>query len=245
MNAIIHFPAKPGACAHSRAGLDCEHCDVRLVAVCAALKHDELESLGRIAHTLCFAPKETLFIENDPSDSAYTVTRGVLRLYRVFADGRRQVVGFLLPGDFIGLDEGGRHRFAADAITDVSLCHYPKQNFTALLNEKPHLLKQLYTTAAHELIEAREHMMALGQRSAREKIAWFLIHLRSRWARSQPTSDELSIPMSRQDIADYLGLTIETVSRTFTKLAREGTIVILPHGVRLTDARKIERLAAA
>jgi CRP/FNR family transcriptional regulator len=89
-------------------------------------------------------------------------------------------------------------------------------------------------------------MMALGQRSAQEKIAWFLIHLRNRWARSRSTpNDEVPIPMSRQDIADYLGLTIETVSRTLSKLARDGVISILPHGVRISDAKKIERLAAA
>lgn len=242
---VIPFPANLRNCTHSRAGLDCEHCDVRLVAICSALKHDELAALEKIAHTLCYQPKETLFLENDHSVSAYTVTRGVLRLYRVFADGRRQVVGFMLPGDFIGIDSTGHHQFAADAVTQVSLCHYPKKEFTALLNEKPHLVRQLYLTTAQELLDARDHMMALGQRSAQEKVAWFLIHLRNRWARSQEPSDEIAIPMSRQDIADYLGMTIETVSRTLSKLARSGAIVILPHGVRLADSRKIERMAAA
>lgn len=242
---IIPFPVRARPCTHARAGLDCEHCNVRLVAVCAALKTEELESLEAIAHTLCFEPKETLFLENDLSDAAYTVTRGAIRLYRIFLDGRRQVIGFLLPGDFISIDASGRHPFAADAIASVSLCRYPKKEFAVLLDKKPHLLKQLYLTAAHELIDARDHMMALGQRSAQEKIAWFLIHLRNRWSRSQPLSDEVALPMSRQDIADYLGLTIETVSRTLSKLARDGSITILPHGIRLTDAKKIERLAAA
>lgn len=244
-STVISAPARSRACAHDQTGIDCEHCDVRLIAVCSALRNDELASLGRIAHTLCYASKETLFLENDPADSAYTLTRGALRLYRVFADGRRQVIGFLLPGDFIGIEDNGTRRFCADAITDVTLCHYPKRDFARLLDEKPHLLLQLYRTATHDLIEARDHMMALGQRSAREKVAWFLVHLRSRFARGAAASDHIEVPMSRQDIADYLGLTIETVSRTLTLLAREGSIAILPHGISLKDARKIERLAAA
>lgn len=243
--SVIPFPKRARPCAHAKAGLDCEHCNVRLVAVCSALEHEELHSLEKIAHTLCFAPKETLFLENDVSDSAYTVTRGVIRLYRIFHDGRRQVIGFLLPGDFIAIEESGKHQFAADAITETSLCHYPAKEFHALLDDKPHLLKQLYLYAAHELISGRDHMMALGQRSAQEKIAWFLIYLRNRWARIQPASDELPLPMSRQDIADFLGLTIETVSRTLSKMAQDDIITILPHGVRLTNTSKIERLAAA
>jgi CRP/FNR family transcriptional regulator len=244
-STAISAPARSKACAHVQTGIDCEHCDVRLIAVCSALRHDELASLERIAHTLCYAPKETLFLENDPADSAYTLTRGALRLYRVFADGRRQVTGFLLPGDFIGIEDSGTRRFSADAITDVTLCHYPKRDFARLVDEKPHLLQQLYRTASHDLIEARDHMMALGQRSAQEKIAWFLVHLRGRYARGTAPSNHIELPMSRQDIADYLGLTIETVSRTLTRLAREGAIAISPQGISLKDARRIERLAAA
>jgi CRP/FNR family transcriptional regulator len=244
-STVIPLPTRPRACTHAQTGIDCAHCDVRLIAVCSALRRDELASIERIAHTLCYAPKETLFLENDAADSAYTLTRGALRLYRVFADGRRQVIGFLLPGDFIGIEDDGYRRFSADAVTEVTLCHYPKRDFARLVDDKPHLLQQLYRTAAHDLIDARDHMMALGQRSAREKIAWFLIHLRNRFARGGTPSDQIEVPMSRQDIGDYLGLTIETVSRTLTRLAREGTVEISPRGITLKDARKIERLAAA
>ena len=244
-HSVADFPAHRRVCAHGRASVDCAHCAVRQVSVCAALDNEEIAALEAIAQPACFAAKETLFLEGEQADAAYNLTDGVLRLYRIFDDGRRQVVGFLLPGDFVAIGPGGQHGFSADAVTPVTLCRFPRKAFAALLDAKPTLLHRLYDGAEHDLERARDHMMALGQRSAREKIAWFLVHLRRRFARLDPVSDTVPIPMSRQDIADYLGLTIETVSRTLSGLARDKAIAILPNGVRVTDSRKIERLAAA
>lgn len=217
---------------------------MRLVSVCAAFEPEDLKALQSMAQPVCFTAKETLFLENDDTDAAYTVTDGVLRLYRIFADGRRQVISFLLPGDFISIEPDGYHRFSADAVTAASLCRFPKAQFAKIIDQRPHVLQRLYETSAQELINAREHMMALGQRSAAEKIAWFLMQLRKRWARVTPTSNTVPVPMSRQDIADYLGLTIETVSRTLSDFARKRTIAISAHEVQLVDLKKMERLAA-
>jgi CRP/FNR family transcriptional regulator, anaerobic regulatory protein len=243
--SVIAFPPPSRPCAHDGAGTDCEHCKVRLVSICAALAHDELAALESIAQPVCFAARETLFLEGDAANAAYTVTSGTLRLYRIFHNCRRQIVGFLLPGDFIAIGVDGKYRYCADAISAVTLCRFGKREFTALVDDKPNLLYRLYDTAEQELESAREHIMALGQRSARERVAWFLIHLRDRCARVDPASDTVPIPMSRQDIADYLGLTIETISRTLSKLARDKAIEILPNGVKVTDVARIERLAAA
>jgi CRP/FNR family transcriptional regulator len=230
------------ACSHGR--IDCDHCKTRLVSVCAAFERDDLHALQNITQPVYFAARESLFLENDDSDAAYTVTDGVIRLYRIFADGRRQVLEFLLPGDFISIETSGHYEFSADAVTDVSLCRFPKSQFTSVVDKRPHVLQRLYETSAQVLINSREHAMALGQRSASEKVAWFLIHLRNRWARMALASNSIPVPMSRQDIADYLGLTIETVSRTLSNFAREGKIAILQHGIQLLDHKKMERLAA-
>jgi CRP/FNR family transcriptional regulator, anaerobic regulatory protein len=231
-------------CRHSGIRVDCAHCKARLVSVCAAFEPEDLDPLQAMAHPICFSAGETLFLENDPSDAAYTVTEGVVRLYRIFADGRRQIVSFLLPGDFIAAETHGRHAFSADAITQVTLCRFAQTQFAAVMERRPHVLQRLYEMSAQELIRAHEHMIALGQRSATEKIAWFLVTLRDKWARSGLASNEIPIPMLRQDIADYLGLTIETVSRTLSSLARDKKIIVMPQGVKLTDPKAVERLAA-
>ena len=231
-------------CSHRSNGANCEHCKIRLDSICAAFEPDDLDALQSMAQTISFAAKETIFLENDDSDAAFTVTEGTLRLYKIFADGRRQVISFLLPGDFISVEAEGRHEYSADSITEVSLCCFPKKQFAAVVKQRPHVLQRLYETSARELINAREHMLTLGQRSAAEKLAWFLVHLAVRQSRTDFVSNIVELPMSRQDIADHLGLTIETVSRTFSNFAREGTIAIMRHGVDLLNRKKIEKLAA-
>jgi len=231
-------------CSHRSNGTNCERCKIRQISICAAFEPDDLDALQSMAQTISFAAKETIFLENDDSDAAFTVTEGALRLYRTFADGRRQVISFLLPGDFISVEADGRHEYSADSITEVTLCCFPKKQFAAVVKQRPHVLQRLYETTARELINAREHMLTLGQRSAAEKLAWFLVHLGIRQSCIDFEPNIVELPMSRQDIADHLGLTIETVSRTFSGFAREGIIAITPHGVDLLNCKKLEKLAA-
>lgn len=231
-------------CSHRGLRSDCAHCKARLISVCAAFAADDLDALQALANPVCFPAGETLFLENDSADAAYTVTEGVVRLYRVFADGRRQILGFLLPGDFIGVEPDARHSFSADAVTPVTLCRFSSSQFAAVMETRPHVLERLCEISAQELIRAREHMMALGQRSAAEKVAWFLIQLRDRYARIYSVSDDVPLPMLRQDVADYLGLTIETVSRTLSGLARGKKIRLTTQGVSIIDKKAIQDLAA-
>src|SRR5262249_54861789 len=123
----------------------------------------------------------------------------------------------------------------------VSACRFPRSSFTALTARKPHLMRRLHAATARELNLAQDQMTALGRRGAEEKLAWFLIHLRER---SAPAASAIRLPMSRLDIADFLGLTIETVSRTLSKLARQRILTTTAEGVRLIDTARIEMLAA-
>jgi len=168
-----------------------------------------------------------------------------MRLYKLLPDGRRQIVGFALPGDFLGMAVSTRHGFSADAIGPVALCRFPKNSFARFIEDKPHLLRRINELAVRELSQAQDHMVLLGRRSAEEKVATFLIGWRDRLVQLGGTSKTVPLPMSRQDIADYLGLTIETVSRTLTKLERDGVIEIVPGGVCLLDPARAEALAAA
>jgi CRP/FNR family transcriptional regulator len=227
-----------------KAGVDCGSCRVRTVSICNALKPAERAELESIARRASFGAKATIFLEGDPADSYYNITSGAVRLYRVFRNGRRQVLGFMLPGDFLGLDLGERRELCAEAVEPTTACRFGRRHFGDLLADKPHLLHKLHQRTGREINLAYDHMTALGQRSARGRVAWFLLSLHDRRGERDLDKAVVDLPMPRQDIADFLGLTIETVSRTLTLLARERVIGILPRSVRLIDKSRLAALAA-
>ena len=178
------------------------------------------------------------------ASSVYGLTAGVARLCKVLPDGRRQVVGFALPGDFLGTVPSGCYSFSAVAIRSVSLCRLNREAFTQFVEQRPHFLIRINEFAARELMLAQEHMLLLGRCTAEEKVASFLVGWRQRLAQAG-MRQTIVLPMSRQDIADYLGLTIETVSRTLTWFERQKMLVISPSGVRLLDLARVAAIAAA
>ena len=223
----------------------CSDCAVRGIAVCASLDPAELRQFEHLGRRVHFGTGETVFSEEDITTSFYNLLEGVMRLYKLLPDGRRQIVGFALPGDFLGMNISGRHNFSADAIGAVTVCQFAKAPFGRFMEDRPHLLKRINEMAIRELSQARDHMVLLGRRSADEKVATFLLGWRERLVSLKGSSNTVPLPMSRQDIADYLGLTIETVSRTFTKLERHGAIEIIHGGICLRDPARVEALAAA
>jgi CRP/FNR family transcriptional regulator len=131
-------------------------------------------------------------------------------------------------------------------VRPVTACSFRRTAFRAFLDRKPHLLRRLHEAASHELTLAQEHMVLLGRGSARERVLLFLLDLRTRWARiCGKASVTVPVPMGRADIGDYLGLTIETVSRTLNQLAREKRLLIVPDGIRFLDLDAVEELAGA
>jgi len=234
--------ANPAFCPSGLAGGTCAGCKVRSASICAALDPDELHELESLAEETYFAGRSTVLMQDDPAGSVYNITSGTVRLYKLLADGRRQIVGFLLPGDFIGLSLGERQMFSADAIEPVTVCRFARTAFAALIDQKPHLLRRLHAAATHELTVAQDHMVLLGRRGAEERIAGFLVNLRDRLLRLGRSGVTLPLPMTRQDIADYLGLTIETVSRMITKLARDRVLLVVPGGIRVLDNSRLDAL---
>jgi len=226
-------------------GCFCVDCVIRGVGICAPLDGTELRQFDHLGRRVQFAACETVFSEQEITTSVFNLVGGVMRLYKLLPDGRRQIVGFALAGDFLGMNASDRHSFSADAISAVTLCQFPSQAFARFVESRPHLLRRINELAVRELSQARDHMVLLGRRSAEEKVATFLLGWRDRLAARNGFSKLVSLPMSRQDIADYLGLTIETVSRTFTKLERDGIIQIVHGGITLLDAARAEALAAA
>lgn len=223
----------------------CSDCTVRPFSFCAALDRVELRELDHLGRHVHFLPRETAFAQEELTTSLFNLLEGVMRLYKLLPDGRRQIVGFALPGDLLGLATSTHHSFTADAIGPVTVCRFPRASFALFIEDKPRLLRRINELMARELSQAQDHMVLLGRRSAEEKVASFVLAWRDRLARLGAATKTVPLPMGRQDIADFLGLTIETVSRTFSKLERDGLIEIMPGGVRLAASERVEALAAA
>lgn len=189
------------------------------------------------------APGETLFAEGDDADSVYEVVHGMLRLYKLLPDGRRLITGFLSSGHLLGLAPEGVCVYTAEAITEVTLCRYRRAAFERLIDEVPGFAKRLLAVTSHELRAAQDRMLLLGRKCATEKVASFLLLMADR--QSDDSADEVDVPMTRSDIADYLGLTIETVSRTLTKLKHDGLIALATSArIEIRDRDRLEELAA-
>lgn len=177
--------------------------------------------------------------ESEPSEYVYRVAQGVVRTYKLLNDGRRQISAFHLPGDFFGLDCDDAYRFTAEAVTDATVVFVKRSALTALAKRDGDVANDLWKMAAAELNRAHDHMLLLGRKSAQERIAAFLLEMAER----AEHSDTIDLPMSRLDIADYLGLTIETVSRTLTLLENAETIELpSTRRIRLCNRPALARL---
>jgi len=188
--------------------------------------------------------KDHVFREGDPATSVYRVESGHVCLYRLMPDGRRQVMDFAYPGDFIGLGALGHHAASAQATEKTRLCAFAVATFREIARNQPSLSLNLYEAVSQELQATREMLMNVCQRTALERVASFLLELSRRNERRGEAAHDIVLPMTRTDIADFLGLTIETVSRTFTKLRQDGVIdleqCIL---VSIRDPQKLEGLS--
>jgi len=207
-------------------GRPCDECSIKRLSVCAALDRAELRELAHLGRQVHFGAGETVFAQEQMTTSFYNLVDGVMRLYKLLPDGRRQIIGFALPGDFLGLAASSHHNFSADAIGSVELCQFSRSGFARFSEDKPDLLRRINELAVRELSQAQDHIVLLGRRSAEEKVATFLVRWRNRIAEAAGASQMVPLPMSRQDIADYLGLTIETVSRTLTSLECSAAIEV-------------------
>jgi CRP/FNR family transcriptional regulator len=224
----------------------CFGCAVRKISLCGILESDELRRFKAIGKTVQLAAGETLFRESDPPSAVYTLTSGAMRLSKLLADGRRQIAGFLFPGDFLGLTVEDAHLFTAEAIGDSAVCRFPRARFEAFLDDHPQMERRLFAIAAHELAAARQQLVLLGRKTATEKVVSFLLMLGSRCPLEGGLADEVALPMTRTDIADYLGLRIETVSRELTALKTSRLIRLTgTHALRLLDKPQLQAMAEA
>jgi CRP/FNR family transcriptional regulator len=205
---------------------ECAQCAVREIAVCTALSAPELERLRGIAVTKIYEPGSTLFAADEPATMVGTVVQGTIKCFKLLADGRQQIVGFLFPGDFVGSPTQETTHGFAEALTKVELCVFPFPAIQRLIREMPNLERRLLTLANEDLDLAQEWMLLLGRKTAQERLATFLLLLAQKAKARGVPEGPIDLPMNRSEIADYLGLSLETVSRQFTKLKSSGHIRI-------------------
>lgn len=197
----------------------------------------EPDGIRLIGVTIHVSRDQEVFGEGEPAHQVHKVVRGAVRGFRVLADGRRQICDFYLPGDIFGIERGADHRITAEALADTVLLVARR---SALGDDTNTLAaRHLWSLAMERLDRSQDHAMTLGRRSARERVANFLVDMADRLG----AGEILELPMSRQDIADYLGLTIETVSRTLTELQVSGLIKLAgPRSVHLRKPRALIEL---
>jgi cAMP-binding proteins - catabolite gene activator and regulatory subunit of cAMP-dependent protein kinases len=221
----------------------CAHCEVRHLAVCSALDQEEAHALYAAASSQLLGPGVVLARQGDPRKHVYTVVRGALRLVRLTADGRRQVAGFALPGDFVGLSGSPTYQHDIETLGETQLCSFGVEAMRRLAERYPALQAKLLERACIELDSAREQMMSLARMNPTERLADFLLKLAAREARAGNPGPMVALPMPRADIADHLGLTVETVSRCLTSLRNRGLIAMPEtYRVEILDFAGLEAL---
>lgn len=189
--------------------------------------------------------KEHVFFEGDEREHIYEIVEGVVSVYTVMPDGRRQVISFCYPGTLLGFGHADKYLYNAEALSPVKLRCYPAGALERVAAERPELSQSLMSFMMAELAATRDQLLTLGRKSASEKIASFLLDLSKHNCDVEEDPRVLHLPMTRSDIADYLGLTIETVSRNFTKLRTEG-IIDLDHSAKVfvRDMDALEDIAS-
>ena len=190
-----------------------------------------------------FAPREDLFLDGDEASHLYEVIEGIVCAYRILPDGGRHIVSFYYPGDVLGHCSTEAYAFSAQALTPVSVRSVPLASLERQMRQRPDLAQKLLRMAAVELTATRDHLVCLAAKSAEAKTASFLLALSRRNAAVGEDPAEIRLPMTRLDIADYLGLTLETVSRMLSKFKRQG-LIDLPRAtlVRIKNARTLASL---
>lgn len=229
--------------------LRCDTCSIRHGSMCGALNNAEIERLNAIAHHKVFQPGQTIHADKQQFQFFGNIISGVVKLTKTLADGREQIVGLQFPSDFLGRPYRAHSPFHAEAVTKVQLCTYEKGQFERIAQDLKGLEHRLFENTMDELDAAQEWMLVLGRKSAGEKVATLLLMIARRMDMlgckhvSSPREQRFELPLTRAEIADFLGLTIETVSRQFSKLKSAGVICL--DGTRGLIIRDMGALIAA
>lgn len=224
----------------------CRACEARHRGVCGALSPEQLITLNKHSQRRHVATGAEVISESREPDSYSNIIAGVVKMTKMMSDGRQQIVGLQFAPDFLGRPFRAESGITAETATDVNLCTFPKTVIDRMIKETPDLEHRLYQQTLKELDEARDWMLTLGRKTAAEKVASFLLLIATH-VDPENTGENVSfeLPLTRADIADFLGLTIETVSRQLTKLRKDGIITVANNRhVTVPDLASLEMRSA-
>ena len=223
----------------------CSLCKIRSYSFCRCLHDDELKVFQEISTEKKYENNQSIFLQQDQSVNLFNITEGNVKIYQLLNDGRIQIIGFLYPGDFFGSYKNGKYNYSADAIGNVRVCAFHQEKLDKYIEKNMTLAKELLHLTSHELTLAQDRISVLGKFSATERLAKFIFNISEQRKRIGWKNNPISLPMTRQDIADYLGLTLETVSREFSKLKTSNIIKILnSKQVFVKDFEKLSNISA-
>ncbi len=226
--------------------LDCSHCRLNSLCVAGHMTDDETVELEKaIVHVDPLKQGDYLFLQGDKFESLYIVRSGSVKSYMTTTDGVEQIVGFNFPGDLLGLDaiEDQRHTTSARALQHSALCKLSWNDFNKLSQKCPHFHNQCLSIFSREIIHIHEMVMAMGQKGVEQKLAVFLLAISQRMKARGFSETEFNLSMSRSDIANFLGVAAETVSREFTQLQKEGIIQVDRRRVQLESLESLKSIA--
>lgn len=237
----------------ARAGIDlrqlrqsCADCGLSRLCLPASIGGEDLARLDHVVQVKRLIEREhSLYTPGLPFRALYVVRSGAFKTFTADSEGEDQVLGFHLPGEIMGLDAiaGGRHQCTAQALVKSSACEVPFERLEQVARELPGLQQQLLRVISREVQQDHQHLVMIGRKVALERLAIFLLSLSGRMQRMRRDPELFVLPMSRKDIANYLGLVIETVSRLFSRLAELGVIQVERKTIRIVDAAKLRELA--
>lgn len=230
---------------------NCDQCVVRNKSICSALDSDELIAINRLTRKVAIKAGQALIWEGDDSLIVANVVEGAFKLTSSLEDGREQIIGLLYPSDFVGRPFGDRNEYSVTALADSKVCVFSRSDFDQFVREHPDLEHKLLQRTLVELDRVRRSMLLLGRKTAAERVASFLLEMSERLADASCSMvggnlQLFSLPFGRQQVADILGLTIETVSRQMTQLKKNDVIALPDHrNVQILDADRLRVIADA
>jgi CRP/FNR family transcriptional regulator len=235
----------------------CDGCPSHQRGICSVLEPSTLTELFRISRRKIIPAHNVIFRDGDASDYYYNITTGIVKLVKTLADGEQHIVGLLFPGEFLGQSLNPRHTYSAEAATDVDLCAFPKPPFESFLKLHPELERHIFEMTVRELDVCRDWTLLLGRKCSYERVAGFLLMMAWRMpdmgaGQRSGNSAQFELPFTRAELADYLGLTLETVSRQFSHLKNKRVIglpssrhVTIPDVELLSAVAKMESCSAS
>jgi CRP/FNR family transcriptional regulator len=223
----------------------CLKCGSRSLGLCAPLDAAALDDMAGETERMTLGPRDSVFRQGDRATHIYTLTDGAARLVRVLPDGRQAAIGFRFPGDILGFTPGREHPFGAETLTNATVCRLDRKRLDTMFRRYPVLERRFLELCSQELAATQDHVLALGRFTAEERVAAFLISLAEAQERRGRRGSIFDLPATRADIGEFLGLTLETVSRTISAFRKRGWIRLHGQaGIELADRGALTALGA-